>query len=109
MNSTRQGNGSSSWTVREKLCPTDLVQVVNLNNAWKSVEGYYLTDDISDDHKWRIPPVSIPPKGELVLFASGKDCAPINGEGIKAMCSELHTNFKLNGTSANITGIARGV
>src|SRR5262245_31185638 len=52
-----------------------------------SLDGWSLTDDPRDLHKWRFPAVTLNPGGYLVVFASGKDRATAG--------APLHANFKL--------------
>ena len=70
--------------------------------AW-DLGGMYLTDDLSEPTKWRIPTncelriancehsTLIPPGGTLLFWADGEE-----GEG------SLHTNFELNGAGGQI-------
>ena len=65
----------------------DWIEIANSGDAPISTAGYYLTDDATLPAKWLLPDVSIQPGGFLVVFASGKDRSPVDGE--------LHTNFSL--------------
>ena len=56
-----------------------------------NLENFSLTDDPDELVKWKFPAVTVPGKGFLVVFASGKDRKPTDGK-------ELHANFKLSGT-----------
>ena len=66
----------------------DWIELYNPDPAPVSLDGWYLTDDAGDLSQWRFPAVTIPGSGFLVIFASGKDRAPTNGD-------PLHTNFVL--------------
>jgi hypothetical protein len=65
----------------------DWIEIANSGDAPISTAGYYLTDEATLPAKWLLPDVSIQPGGFLVVFASGKDRSPVDGE--------LHTNFSL--------------
>lgn len=67
--------------------PSDWIEIYNRRAVDLSVAGWYLTDDPADPAKWRLPEVTLPPRGYLLVFASGKDRATAS--------SELHTNFRL--------------
>ncbi len=67
--------------------PSDWIELQNRDAATASLTGWYLTDDLNDLSKWRIPNVSLAPDGYLLIFASGKDRTnPV---------AQLHTNFRL--------------
>ena len=65
----------------------DWIELYNGGEAAVNLNGWYLTDSASNLAKWRIPAVSIAPKGFLVVFASGKD------RGVAG--APLHTSFSL--------------
>ncbi|MCL5099280.1 MAG: CotH kinase family protein, partial [Candidatus Omnitrophica bacterium] len=67
---------------------SDWIELENTENAEVNLDGWYLTDDVHDLREWRLPAVVLPPRGYLVVFASGKDRS-IAGR-------ELHTNFQLD-------------
>lgn len=64
----------------------DWIELQNDGLTAVNLDGWFLTDDAANLQKWRMPPVSIPAGGYLVVFASGKDRT--NGT--------LHTNFQLD-------------
>ena len=66
----------------------DWIELYNSGDTAVNLNGWYLTDDASDLTKWRIPSVTIAPKGFLIVFASGKD-RNLSG-------SPLHANFGLS-------------
>ena len=66
---------------------SDWIEVCNPTGDPATLDGYFLTDDPLTQTKWRLPDVTIPPGGYLVIFASGKNRA-VPG-------SELHANFSL--------------
>jgi|GEM_PF-919151 hypothetical protein len=51
----------------------DWIELLNLGNEPVDMEGYTLTDNPGIPDKWVFPKVLIPPKGFLLLWASGKD------------------------------------
>ena len=71
--------------------PSDWIELRNELADPLNMENFSLTDDPDDLVKWKFPAVTVPGKGFLIVFASGKDRRPIDGK-------ELHTNFKLSGT-----------
>jgi hypothetical protein len=66
---------------------SDWIELENASEEPVDLAGWGLTDDASLPAKWRFGAVSIPARGYLVVFASGKDRA--GGAG------GLHTNFRL--------------
>src|SRR5262245_55020352 len=54
---------------------SDWVELHNPTGAAVNLDGYYLTDNSSNLTKWRIPAVTIPVNGNMVIFASNKDRA----------------------------------
>ena len=67
---------------------SDWIEIYNPQASPANLGGYYLTDDSEALAKWAFPAVTLPPKGYLVVFASGKNRV--------ANPARLHTNFKLN-------------
>src|SRR3954462_4475560 len=51
--------------------------------------GYFLPDDAANLKKWSFPAVSLPSRGYLVVFASGKNRRVVG--------KPLHSNFQLDG------------
>src|SRR5262245_14761951 len=64
----------------------DWIELQNDGAAAVNLDGWFLTDDAANLQKWRLPSVTLPAGGYLVVFASGKDRT--NGT--------LHTNFQLD-------------
>ena len=67
---------------------SDWLEISNPSTSGLSLDGWYLTDNVTDLTQWRIPAVTIPAGGQLLIFASSKDRIDPAGE--------LHTNFKLS-------------
>ena len=51
----------------------DWVEINNPGTAPLNLAGYFLTDNALQPAKWAFPPVTIPPRGFMVVFASGKN------------------------------------
>jgi len=62
----------------------DWIELVNDSDRDISLAGYYLSDDPSKPMKWRFPEVTIPARGYLLVYASGRSD------------TELDTSFKLS-------------
>ncbi len=77
---------------------SDWIELHNTGPTGVSLNGWYLTDTPSSLQKWQFPAISIPGDGYLVVFASGKNRAPLFGE--------LHTNFKLSNKTGYIGLVA---
>ncbi len=66
----------------------DWIELYNSGGSAVSLDGWWLTDKTNNVTQWRIPNVSIPAKGTLLVWASGKD---------RALPAEpLHTSFSLS-------------
>jgi hypothetical protein len=65
---------------------SDWIELHNPTDAPVDLDGYGLTRGRADEG-WRLPPRTLAPDERLVVFASGKDRAPPEGE--------LHTDFRL--------------
>lgn len=67
---------------------SDWVELHNPNPVSLRMAGYALTDDPTRQRRWVLPDVRIPPRGFLVVFASGKNRRGPGGP--------LHTDFRLS-------------
>ncbi|MDF7807747.1 lamin tail domain-containing protein [Pontiellaceae bacterium B12219] len=67
---------------------SDWIELYNNSESTVDLDGWYLTDDLSDLTQWSFPAITLAPKSFLIVFASDQDQS-IAG-------SELHTNFKLS-------------
>jgi hypothetical protein len=65
---------------------SDWIELYNTANTPVRLAGYGLSDDASKPGKWVFPDVTIPAKGYLVVFASGKN--KMNGK-------EVHASFRI--------------
>lgn len=63
----------------------DWIELYNASNAPVNLNGYYLSDDLTNPKKWIFPSISIESNNFLIVFASGKD----------KIENEIHTNFKI--------------
>ena len=67
---------------------TDWIEVLNYGDALEDLSGCYLTDDLKELSKWKIPnEVVVEPGKRILIFASGK---------AKSSNGSLHAGFKLN-------------
>ncbi len=66
---------------------SDWLELYNDSASPIDLTDWYLTDKVDNLTKWRLPSVSVPGGGTLLVFASEKDR--------RDPASELHTNFKL--------------
>lgn len=57
----------------EDLDYPDWIELYNSGGISVDLEGYGLSDDLSNPYKWVFPRVILPAQGYLVVFASGKD------------------------------------
>lgn len=65
----------------------DWIELQNITDQDISLAGWHLTDDPTDATPWTFPDITLPARGFLVVFASGKDRASVT--------NRLHTDFKL--------------
>jgi hypothetical protein len=65
----------------------DWIELQNVTDQDLSLAGWHLSDDPTDTHPWTFPDITLPARGFLVVFASGKDRA--------SATHRLHTDFKL--------------
>ncbi len=72
----------------------DWVEIHNPTSEMLDLDGWYLTDDISDLEKWEFPDVQLAPGAYRVIFASGKDRRDPAGE--------LHTSFALQADGESV-------
>ena len=66
---------------------SDWIEIHNPDGSPANLNGWFLTDDPAHKLKWRFPAVTIPARGYIVIFASGKNRTSGN--------APLHTDFKL--------------
>ncbi|MBN2373678.1 lamin tail domain-containing protein [bacterium] len=70
----------------------DWIEIYNSGNSAVPIGGMYITDDLTNPTKWRIPAgLSIPPKGYLLFWTDNDD-----DQGQK------HTNFRLSADGEEI-------
>jgi hypothetical protein len=67
---------------------SDWLELHNPTAASIELEGWFLTDSATEPRKWRLPAVTLPPGGFLVVFASNKHRTD--------PARPLHTNFALS-------------
>jgi hypothetical protein len=92
----------------------DWIELHNTTNQSKSLNGYYLTDDLTLPARWPFPAgATIPANGYLLVWADGFDAGP--GERHVRTASpwdsfttrRYHTNFKL-GSAGEAVGLFKG-
>ncbi len=66
----------------------DWIELHNPSDASVDLRDWSLTDDAKDLRKWRFPSTHLPPRGFLVVFASGSDR--------RVPGTRLHTGFQLS-------------
>lgn len=66
----------------------DWIELHNPDASAVNLAGWFLTDTATNKTNWQIPAVTIPTRGYLVIFASGKNR--------RDPTKPLHTNFSLN-------------
>ncbi len=60
---------------------SDWIELYNSGNSGADIGGYYLTGDIRQPKKWKVPEgTSIPAKGYLLIWADGNDGKPGQSE-----------------------------
>lgn len=67
---------------------SDWIEIQNTGAAAASLDGWFLTDDITTPAKWRLPAVTVASQGYQLVFASGKNRSRPG--------SPLHANFALS-------------
>ena len=67
---------------------SDWIELCNTTGHTVSLKGWHLTDQADVPTLWTFPDVSIPPYGQLIVFASQKNRSDPN--------NTLHTNFSLD-------------
>ncbi len=83
---------------------SDWIELYNDEDFMVDISGYYLTDDLNDVTKWKIPENTlIPSKGFFFLWADGENDIPGQNyvrewwpHKIPYTTQWSHTNFKLN-------------
>src|SRR5687768_4751293 len=66
---------------------SDWIELYNSSATAINLSGYYLSGETNIPAQWKFPSVSIPAKGYLIVYASGKNRT--------ISTAELHTNFQL--------------
>ncbi|MCX6189897.1 MAG: lamin tail domain-containing protein [Bacteroidetes bacterium] len=98
-------SGFSQVTINEYCCSNlattldnyneynDWVELYNANAFNISISGYYLSDNVQEPLKWKIPSgVSIGANGYLLIWADGRN---------EYTNSNLHSSFKLTQSKKN--------
>jgi hypothetical protein len=72
----------------------DWVELYNPDPAPAPLAGWFLTNSATNPNKWKIPAVTLPPGGYIVIFCSGKNYADVT--------QPLATNFSLTDTGGYV-------
>lgn len=67
---------------------SDWIEIYNPDGAPVTLDGWHLTDNAARKTKWTFPAVTVPARGYVVVYASGKDR--------RDPARPLHTNFSLD-------------
>ncbi|MDC1206739.1 chitobiase/beta-hexosaminidase C-terminal domain-containing protein, partial [Akkermansiaceae bacterium] len=78
---------------------SDWIEIENTSGVTGDLGGWFLTDDPLLLTKWELPAVELANGGQLIIFASAKDRAPVVGE--------LHTNFKLQSSAGGYLALVK--
>ncbi|NBP25302.1 MAG: hypothetical protein EBU81_12275, partial [Proteobacteria bacterium] len=65
----------------------DWIELQNVTDQDIPLAGWHLSDDPVNPHPWTFPEITLPARGFLVVFASGKNRSSVT--------NRLHTDFKL--------------
>ena len=79
---------------------SDWIEIFNPNNQIVNLDGYYLSDNITNLTKWNFPAVTIPANGYLIVYATGKDVIDSAGNA--------HTNFNLSSSGEYLAIVRPG-
>jgi hypothetical protein len=72
----------------------DWIEIVNLGDEPIGLEGYGLSDDYEQPHRWVFPDITIQPDSYLLIWASNKNR--------RVPGSELHTNFAIDAVGEEV-------
>jgi len=72
---------------------SDWIELFNRSNQGVNLQGFGISDDLSEPMKWLLPAKTLEPGEHLVVFASGKNRG---GSG------ELHTNFRVSSSGEDL-------
>jgi hypothetical protein len=67
---------------------SDWIEIVNTGVEFVSLDGWTLTDNLDRPRKWKFPAVDLAAGVHRLIFATGKDRRPADGE--------WHSNFRLS-------------
>lgn len=78
---------------------SDWIELFNPDDYFADITGCWLTDDPTLTRVWQLPVTIIPPRGTLLIWASGKDRRDPSGP--------LHTNFALKASGGYLALLNR--
>jgi|LSQX01.1.fsa_nt_gb hypothetical protein len=71
----------------------DWIEIYNSGSATVNLNGYGLSDNHSKPFKWIFPNISIDPGQHLLVWASGKNRQPNQGELVNGLLREVYTGI----------------
>ena len=74
---------------------SDWIELYNRSDRDLSLSGWSLTDDPTRPEQWVFRDITVPARGHLLVFASGKNRRTIEVDEETGAAGYLHTNFKL--------------
>ena len=85
---------SNAWTIADEDGDyEDWIELYNFGQDSISLQGYGLSDNYAQPFKWVFPDVSIGPGEFLLVWASGKDRRPAQGELSNGLLREVYTGI----------------
>ena len=73
---------------------SDWIELYNAGSSSVNIEGWGLSDNPSNPHKWVFPEYVIQPGEHLLVWASGKDRRPQPGEKVSGLLHEIYYNIQ---------------
>lgn len=71
----------------------DWIEIYNYDEVPINLEGYGLSDNYSSPYKWVFPNVTINPGQHIIVWASGKNRRPTQGEYAPGLLREVYTGI----------------
>lgn len=85
---------SNAWTIADEDGDyEDWIELYNYGQESINLLGYGLSDDYSNPFKWIFPEVTIGPGEFLLIWASGKDRSPAEGELTSGLIRDVYTGI----------------
>ena len=88
---------------------SDWIEIANVLPHSMSLEGWYLTDSLSDPYKWAFPDdVQIPAGGVMAFFASNQPTDYTGNNSYQDRTGYYHTNFSLDASGEDLILVEPG-